>query len=131
MQGAMARAASVYQQTHVQSRSPVELVAMLYDGLLRFLGEARDAIGRGDLVIKREKISRALAIIAELQNTLNMREGGEIATSLDALYTYVNGQLLDANMHHTTAGVEEAIKVLSPLREAWSQLASQPPVTQP
>jgi len=129
MQGAMARAAGVYQQTHVQSRSPVELVLMLYDGLLRFLGEARDAIGRNDLVDKREKMSRALAILSELQNTLNMTEGGNIASSLDGLYTYVNGRLLDANMHHTTAGIDEALRLLTPIREAWSQLATQPPVT--
>ncbi len=129
MQGAMARAASVYQQTHVHSRSPVELVAMLYDGLLRFLGEAREAMGRNDLVCKREKMSRALAILGELQNTLNMADGGEIATSLDGLYSYVNGRLLDANMHHTTDGIDEAVRLLTPIRDAWTQVATQPPAT--
>ncbi len=128
MQGAMARAAGVYQQTHVRSRSPVELVTMLYDGLLRFLGEAREAIGQNDLVRKREKMSRAMAILAELQNTLNMGEGGEIASSLDALYSYVNGRLLDANMHHTTDGIDEAVRLLTPIRDAWSQLAMPPSV---
>ncbi len=131
MQGAMARAANVYQQTHVQSRSPIELVTMLYDGALRFLNEARDAIGRGDLVTKRDKVSRALAIVAELQNTLNMQEGGEIAASLDALYTYVSGRLLDANMHNTTPGIDEAIRLLTPLRDAWTEIAAQPAGVKP
>ena len=127
----MARAASVYQQTHVQSRSPVELVLMLYDGLLRFLGDARDAMGRGDLVTKRDRMSRALAIVGELQNTLNMNDGGQIASSLDGLYTYVNGRLIDANINNSTEGIDEALKLLTPIREAWSQIAAHPPVATP
>ena len=49
MQAYPARAAQAYLQTHVQSRSPLELVVMLYDGLLRFLGDAGAAIDGGDL----------------------------------------------------------------------------------
>ena len=52
---------------------------MLYDGALRFLREARDAIERSDIAARARGVSRALAIVAELQSTLNLEEGGEIA----------------------------------------------------
>ena len=39
-----ARGAEAYRQTMVQSRSPLELVVMLYDGALRFLKETEEAM---------------------------------------------------------------------------------------
>ena len=75
MQAAMARGAQAYYQTQVQSQSPLELVVMLYDGAIRFLNVAADGTRRQDLKAKREGMSRALAIISELQNTLNLQGG--------------------------------------------------------
>jgi flagellar secretion chaperone FliS len=130
MQAAMARGAQAYYQTHVQSQSPLELVVMLYDGALRFLQMAADATRRNDLVGKREGMSRATAIIAELQNTLNLTEGGEVAQSLDHLYTYITGRLLDANVKKDPVPIEEAIRLLRPLRDAWAQIATTPGAVQ-
>jgi flagellar protein FliS len=125
MQAYPARAAQAYLQTHVQSRSPLELVVMLYDGLLRFLGDAGSAIDAGDLPAKRDGISKALAVVSELQSTLNMEQGGTVAVSLDALYTYLNGRLLDATMQNDRAPLDESARLLRPLREAWAEIAKQ------
>ena len=124
MQGAMARAAQAYQHTHVTSQSPLELVVLLYDGALRFLQMASDGTRRSDLAAKREGMSRGLAIIAELQNTLNLQEGGDVAKSLDGLYTYITGRLIDANVRRDPTPIDEAIRLLRPLRDAWAQIAS-------
>jgi flagellar secretion chaperone FliS len=126
MQAVMARAAQAYYQTQVQSQSPLELVVMLYDGALRFMQVAADATRRCDLVAKREGMSRALAVLAELQNTLNLKEGGEVAESLDRLYVYVHGRLLEGNAKKDPAPIEEAIRLLKPLRDAWAQIAAAP-----
>lgn len=126
MQAVMARAAQAYHQTQIQSQSPLELVVMLYDGALRFLQMAADATRRNDLVAKREGMSRSLAIIGELQNTLNLREGGEVALSLDRLYTYITGRLVDANAKKDPVPIEEAIRLLRPVRDAWAQIAAAP-----
>lgn len=125
MQAYPARAAQAYLQTHVQSRSPLELVVMLYDGLLRFLGDAGTAIDGGDLSGKRDGISKALAVLSELQSTLNMEQGGDVATSLDALYTYVNGRLLEASMQNQRAPLEESATLLRTLRDAWAEIAAR------
>ena len=74
-----AMVADTYQKAQVQSRSPLELVVMLYDGADRYLSQARDAIERRDTAAKHEAISKALAVVAELQNNLNMDAGGEVA----------------------------------------------------
>jgi flagellar protein FliS len=125
MQGLQARGASAYIQTQVQSRSPLELVVMLYDGALRFLTEARTAMELQDMARKRQGMSRALAILSELQSTLNMEQGGEMAVQLDALYTYVNGRMLDASMKNDPAAIDECLKLLGTLRSAWAEIAAR------
>ena len=116
---------NAYRQTEVQSRTPLELVTMLYDGALRFLASASDAVARNDLRERAQNVSRALDIICELQNTLNMEAGGEVARQLDALYTYMTSRLLDSTAKRDHAALAEVHKLLSTLREGWAEIAAQ------
>ena len=120
----MARGAEAYYQTHVQSRSPLELVVMLYDGALRFCDQAAAAMDAGDMTTKAVAMSRAFAILAELQNTLNVKDGGEVALQLDALYAHMNDRLVDANIQRSSAPIRDVMNLLTPLRDAWSQVAT-------
>jgi flagellar protein FliS len=124
MMPTMARGAEAYYQTHVQSRSPLELVVMLYDGALRFCDQAATAMDAGDMPTKAVAMSRAFAILAELQNTLNVKDGGEVALQLDALYAHMNDRLVDANIQRSSAPIRDVINLLTPLRDAWSQVAT-------
>lgn len=117
------RGAEAYRHTQVVSGSPLELVVMLYDGALRFMHAAQEAIARGDIPARRTAVSRALAIISELQSTLNMEHGGDIAVSLDDLYRYASLRLLDATARNDAAPIEEAIGIFRTLREGWEGIA--------
>lgn len=119
------RGADAYRRTAVQSSSPLGLVVMLYDGAIKFVLEARDAIARQDVAARTNAVSRALAIVAELQNTLNVKDGGQIAQELDRLYTYINGRLLDVTAKADDNAAQEVHKLLSTLRDAWSQIADK------
>jgi flagellar protein FliS len=127
MSYAFARGANVYRQTEVQSRTPLELVVMLYDGAIRFIGDARDAIEHRDIARRGHSISRALAIISELQSSLDMKAGGDIASSLDALYNFVRDRLVDGSMRQDVRSLDEALRVLKTLREGWVGIAGTPP----
>ena len=120
------RGLSSYRQTQVQSRTPLELVVMLYDGTLTFLHLTRDAIERRNLHARRDASSRALAIVSELQSTLNMAEGGDIALRLDELYGFVNSRILDATSHNAVTPIDDAIRVIENLRGAWVSIAAAP-----
>jgi flagellar secretion chaperone FliS len=122
-----ARGAAAYRQTSVQSSSPLQLVVLLYDGAIKHISAAREAMGRGDLVARRDGLSRAMAIVAELQSTLNLKEGGEVAESLDRLYVYVLDLIVQANVRSDPRALEAAERLLGPLRDAWSQVASGAP----
>lgn len=121
------RGAEAYRRIEAESRSPMELVVMLYDGAIRFVGEATTAIARGDVGARGQAISRTLTIVAELQNTLNIQDGGTIAQELDRLYTYITTRLLDVTVKKDAAALDEVEKVLVTLRDGWVQIAATVP----
>ena len=45
---------------------------------------------------------------------------------LDRLYLYATSRLVDVTARHDTGAIEEVQKLLTGLREAWHQVASQP-----
>jgi flagellar protein FliS len=113
-----------YRRTQVQASTPLEQVVLLYDGALRYMGEARAAIERRDIAARRLAVSRTLAIVGELRGTLDMERGGEIAVSLERLYAYAQSRLLEAVMHHDVRGIDDATKVFDTLRDAWRTVAT-------
>jgi flagellar secretion chaperone FliS len=117
------QAANSYFQTEVQSRTPLELVVMLYDGALRFIAQARGAIERNDIRARRDAIARTQAILSELQSTLNMEKGEALAKQLDSLYVYIGGRLMDASFKQDVRPIDEATKLLTTLRDAWADVA--------
>jgi flagellar protein FliS len=125
------QAASAYRQTEVQSRTPLELVVMMYDGALRFMAQARDAIERKDIHARQKAVSRALTIISELQSTLDMEKGGIISEKLDSLYVYINGRLIDASSKQDARPIEEATRLLTTLRDSWAEIARETAATAP
>lgn len=118
-----------YLQTEVQSRTPLELVVMLYDGALRFIADAREGIVQRDIARRGRAISRAMAIISELQSSLDMEKGGDIAVSLDSLYVYVRDRLVDASIKQDVKPLDDASRVLRNLREGWAGIAAQAPAS--
>lgn len=117
------RGAAAYRQVDAQSRSPLELVVMLYDGALARLTEADAAASRGDLPARGTAVSKALAIVTSLQENLNIEAGGSVAVELDRLYTYSSQRLLDVTIKQDVSGIQEVRRLLSQLREAWHQIA--------
>ncbi len=114
------RGADAYRRIEAESRSPMELVVMLYDGAIRFVGDARAAIARGDVRARTDATRRALDIVSELHMTLNVKEGGDIARELDRLYIYIQEKLLAVTRGDAVAA-EEVHKLLGTLREGFSQ----------
>lgn len=119
-----ARGINSYRQAEVQSRTPLELVVMLYDGAIRFSGQAREAMLVRDIQRRRVNINRAMDIVSELQNTLDMDAGGKLSRDLDALYSYVRDRMLEASIRQDIRPLDEAIRILGTLREGWAGIAS-------
>jgi flagellar protein FliS len=120
-----AQAAARYRTTQIQASSPVERVVLLYDGAIRFIDSARDAIVRKDIGARRIALGRAIAIVGELKSTLDMERGGDVAKALDALYAFVSRRLLDAARQQQVTPLDECRRVLDTLREGWREAAAE------
>jgi len=92
---------------------------MLYDGALKYMEAGKHAVLAGDLQNQNNYLQRAQRIIMELMSCLDMKEGGDIAKNLLALYTYVLNELVQANVNDTAAPIDRSMKILSELRESW------------
>jgi flagellar protein FliS len=127
----MSRGIEAYRRTNVHTRSPLELVVMLYDGALQSLSEARAAMVRQDVAARTRAVSRALAILTELQGTLNVKDGGSIAEELDRLYAFAISRLVDVTAKRDASAIDDIVRVLTPLRDGWAQIAQQAAASQP
>jgi flagellar protein FliS len=123
--GGAERGIDSYRRAAVESSSPVHLVVMLYDGALRFCAEARGAILRRDVAAKGKALSRVIGIVGELQGTLDLERGDEVATSLLRLYTFLTDRLMAASFSQSVEPLDEAVRVLTTLREGWAGVTVQ------
>lgn len=95
---------------------------MLYDGALRFINQASDAMAKSEFERQNEACKRAQDIIAELMSCLDLKNGGEIATNLFSLYSFAYDQLVQANMSNNPDALAQAATVLTELRESWAKI---------
>ena len=119
--------ARAYRRNAVLTATPGQLVLMLYDGALGAMAQAREAFGRPATDYSRfETINRNLIkaqrILSELRGNLDMEAGGEVAKTLQGLYSYHLRRLFEANVQKDVAAVEEVERLVRELRDAWEQM---------
>jgi len=119
--------ALTYRQFSVQGATPLGLVVMLYDGAIAALQRAAAAIEAHDIEKKCTHLNRALAIIAQLEGTLNFELGGEVAQTLKSFYVYARVQALKANIENSPEILRSLIEKFASVREAWHEAEHRPP----
>lgn len=112
-----------YRGRALDGASAVELVVALYDGIIRFLHEACEAIDRGDEGGRRAAVKRALDIILHLQARLRMDVGGSPAKALSEFYAATFAQILQGSQAASRSRLEHAIDCVRPVRDAWREVA--------
>lgn len=128
----MARNASEeYLEARVMSATPVELVRILYGAAAQSVREARRHLAEGDIAGRSREISKAVAVLVELQSALDKNRGGDLAGRLNALYDYMQRRLLDANIQQSDTPLEEVLGLLTTMEEAWSAASPEPQATAP
>jgi flagellar secretion chaperone FliS len=122
--------AAAYRQvgteTAIAGASPHKLVAMLFDGYMEALAQARGAMAARQFEQKGRAIQRAVRIVDEgLRGCLDLQGGGTLAQDLNDLYGYLTMRLTLVNVRNDEAGLEECRRLMQPLREAWASIAPE------
>jgi flagellar secretion chaperone FliS len=118
------RSTAAYQQSSVLTASPGRLVVMLYDGAGRFLAQAALAMTEGRHGEANERLRRGELIIDELLCTLNMEEGGVIASRLQGLYVFFLNHLTEARTERDADKITFVAEQMGELRESWAQIGA-------
>jgi len=113
-----------YRQTQLTTVDKGRLIVLLYEGAIKFLREAVEAQKTGDIPAKSNFINRALDIISELSQSLNMNDGGDIAQNLRRIYQFWTDHLLRAKVVRDSRAMEDVIAMMSSLIEAWQVVCS-------
>lgn len=108
-----------YRDTQVLTAKRAKLILMMYDGAIRFAREAVKRIQSKDIAGRGVYIRKTQDIILELMNSLDRENGGEIASNLSRLYLFMNRNLIMANIQGEEKFIEDIIKILEELRDAW------------
>ncbi|MCM3574101.1 flagellar export chaperone FliS [Mesobacillus subterraneus] len=109
-----------YQQSSVNTASPGELTLMLYNGCLKFINLAKNAMAQKDIETKNTNIIKAQKIVQELMVTLNMDL--EVSQNMMSLYDYMNRRLIEANIKNEVAILEEVEGLVTEFRDTWKQV---------
>ncbi|MBC7645148.1 MAG: flagellar export chaperone FliS [Thermoleophilia bacterium] len=112
---------NAYQASAIETASPEQLTLMCYDGALKFMRRAVLGLEANDLAKLSENTGRAQAIINELNITLNMEAGGEIARNLRDIYLFVNRHMSQGAMKRDAQHLTEAMELIQGLRDSWAQ----------
>ena len=106
----------------------VELIQMLFDGLIESLMTAKGHIEHGAIPEKGKALARANRILFGLQGALDFEKGGDLAVNLNELYSYVTRRLLHINLHNDTAVLMEVHGLMNEIRQAWRDVPALLPV---
>ncbi len=120
---------AAYKETGVKTASGGKLIVMLYEEAVRQLENATGFFSENDKLAPAsiEKVNKCIVktqeIITELQVSLNMDQGGEIAQNLLSLYTFFNQELTMANISQDKKRIDSVRKMLADLLGAWKTAA--------
>ncbi len=118
---------STATQASVANR--VELIQMLFDGLIDSLSAARGHIEHKAIEEKSKCLTRASRILVGLQSALDFDKGGDLASNLHELYGYAIRRLLHVNIHNDVQALDEVRSLMAEVREAWRAVPSLVPAS--
>jgi len=114
---------ALYAQTRaqgsVEGADRHQLVAMLLDGAVDRINQARGHILHKDIPAKGHAFGKAIGILGALRQGLDHTVEPTLTGRLDALYDYITRRLLHAQLNDDLRALDECERLIAPIREAW------------
>lgn len=122
-------ALKIYQHNNnvanIMDASPHRVVQVLLENALDRLNKSKLAIKNENIHDKGMYISMAITIIDGLKASLDLKNGGEIASNLNNLYDYMMTTLVTANLNTNLGQVEEVQNLLLEIKKGWDQIPEE------
>ncbi|MCV6612682.1 MAG: flagellar export chaperone FliS [Amphritea sp.] len=109
-------------RAEILGATPHRLIQMLFEGALQRIYQAKGAIERDQMDLKAAKINEAMAIVEELDSSLEEEESPEFVENMSGLYGYMSQQMMDANIQNDPAKLDEVAGIMTELKAAWDEI---------
>lgn len=115
-----------YRAMQVTTAPREDLLLMLFDGLLRFLGEMETAMREGRVADAGNAANRAQAIITQLRADLRPEINPQFTENEDAKYAAWSRAIYEALRDRDPDKIAEWVRrTIQPTRDIWQQAAMQ------
>jgi flagellar secretion chaperone FliS len=123
---------SVVSHGLVADASPTRLVQIMFEHILAQLATAQGCMQRiennlpfTDVLAKGKAIGKAVRLIGQLNATLDMERGAEVAENLRSLYVYMLNRLTIANATNDPGIVVEVSDLVRKIKASWDQIVER------
>jgi flagellar protein FliS len=120
---------SVRSHGLVAEASPARLVQIMFEQILAHLATAQGCMGRiennmpvSEVITKGKALGKAIRLVDQLNNTLDMERGQKIAENLRALYVYILARLTLANVTNDSRIIAEVASLIQKVKTGWDQI---------
>jgi flagellar protein FliS len=122
-----------YREAAVRGASPVRLVICLYEQAIEDLRQAVVALEKGEIEARTRKINHAITVLGQLQGSLDLHRGGEVARNLERFYNVVRAGIVEAQLKQSAGLLGQQISQLVLVYEAWLEVerVTSPAVSRP
>lgn len=116
------KANQVYKTTSVQTASQSRLVAMLFEGAVKFMNQFVEAVGEGKVERAHDNSIKAQKIIAELSLALDHSKGGDVSRAIEAAYEDIRHRMMMSNIRKDVTLAQGVIADLESFKETWAEV---------
>ena len=115
-----------YRQSAIHGASPIGLMIALFDRLAGDLRRAAAALRKNDIETRCKELNHALLVLGQLQNWVDVKNGGDSAQTLSRFYAYLRAKILEASAARSARILEMQIDMILLVRTSWQQLDAAP-----
>ena len=113
----------------VADATPTRLVQIMFEHVLSELATAQGCIERiknnmplNEVIAKGKALGKAIRLLNQLNTSLDMERGQQIAQNLRSLYVYMLARLTLANATNDSQIVSEIVALVQKVKAGWDQI---------
>jgi flagellar protein FliS len=115
------QAAATYR-TARETVQKTRQVVLLYDAVIRFLQQARQAIENKEYEARFNLLNKSSVILIGLQGSLDFENGGEISKILSDFYSAIDLRIQALNRTNDLAALDQIVTEIKMMRDAWDEV---------
>jgi flagellar protein FliS len=110
-----------YREAAVRGASPLGLIVILYDEIVRSIRKSLQALETGNIEARTRALTHAVEVIGYLQSILDFEKGGDVARKLSQFYNLMRAKIMDTQIAPTRDGLEMLAREFARMGAAWQQ----------